>query len=119
MDRRVVEFWLSLPAEQLMRRGWPKALLRRASDGLLPADVVWNTANENLGRAFTLSAATKRPILTDRAPMDDDPLAGIIGQASTRLTGLNLAGDVDGKDLDLAAMMLWADHKAASPCFSG
>ncbi len=115
MDKGVVEFWLSLPAGQLIRRGWPKVLLRLACDGRLPADVVWNTANEHLGWVYTLSTATKSPIRIGRATMDDDPLLGIIGQAGARIADVGLACDADVKDFELAAMMLWVDHKEKLP----
>ncbi|HKI86754.1 MAG TPA: asparagine synthase-related protein [Thermoanaerobaculia bacterium] len=35
-DRRLVEFMLSVPAHQLFRPGWPKWVLRRGAEGLLP-----------------------------------------------------------------------------------
>jgi asparagine synthase (glutamine-hydrolysing) len=52
-DRRLVEFFLSLPAEQLVSGGWSKAILRRSMVGRLPAAVVWNREKPHLGPQFT------------------------------------------------------------------
>jgi len=53
MDRRVIEFCLTLPSARLQSKGWPKMILRRAMRGLLPNDVIWRRGKEHLGWAFT------------------------------------------------------------------
>ncbi len=40
-DLRVVEFCLALPYEQQFHQGWDRAIIRRAMDPYLPADVIW------------------------------------------------------------------------------
>lgn len=55
IDVRVIQFCLSLPAEQLQSDGWPKLVLRRAMQGLLPETMVWRVGKEHLGWAFTLT----------------------------------------------------------------
>ena len=55
MDVRLIEFCLSLPAEQLQSEGWPKLVLRRAMSDILPESVLWRRGKEHLGAAFTLS----------------------------------------------------------------
>ncbi|MEL7218730.1 MAG: asparagine synthetase B family protein, partial [Pseudomonadota bacterium] len=55
LDRRVLEFCLSLPADQLQKNGWPKTVLRRSMDGLLPDAVRWRAGKEHLGWDFTQS----------------------------------------------------------------
>jgi asparagine synthase (glutamine-hydrolysing) len=52
MDLRVIRFALSLPLEQLEAGGWPKLILRRAMEGLLPHQVVWRRGKEHLGMKF-------------------------------------------------------------------
>jgi len=42
LDKRVIEFCLGLPEEQYLRAGTDRYLIRRAMDGLLPAEVLWN-----------------------------------------------------------------------------
>lgn len=41
-DKRVVEFVLSLPTDQLCRHGWRRYIFRNAMDGVLPPSVRWN-----------------------------------------------------------------------------
>lgn len=41
LDRRLVEFCAALRRELLVRDGWSKWILRRASEGFLPDDVRW------------------------------------------------------------------------------
>ena len=43
---------LCLPDDQLFASGWPKAILRRATAGLLPDVVRWRRGKEHLGWAF-------------------------------------------------------------------
>lgn len=63
LDRRVVELCVSLPGEQKLAGGWPKAVLRRAMAGKLPETVRWRCGKEHLGWTFTqavLSAEQQR-----------------------------------------------------------
>lgn len=53
LDKRVVEFCLSLPWRQVQSGGWPKLILRRAMAHALPACVVWKRGKHHLGRSFT------------------------------------------------------------------
>ena len=41
-DKRIVEFCLGLPPEQFMRNGKDKWIFRRAMEGVMPKDVLWN-----------------------------------------------------------------------------
>jgi asparagine synthase (glutamine-hydrolysing) len=40
-DKRLVEFCLSLPAQQKWRLGWARYIMRRALEGILPKEVQW------------------------------------------------------------------------------
>lgn len=53
MDRRVWEFCLSVPIDQLQANGWPKMLLRRSMAGLMPDCVRWRRGKQHLGWTFT------------------------------------------------------------------
>ena len=46
-DKRLVEFCLSLPAEQKLRDGWSRLIIRRALEGVLPQEVQWRTSKNN------------------------------------------------------------------------
>jgi asparagine synthase (glutamine-hydrolysing) len=51
-DRRLIEFCLQLPDEQKFADGWSRLVLRRAMEGVLPAEVQWRTDKANLSPAF-------------------------------------------------------------------
>ena len=52
-DRRLMEFCLALPAEQKLRDGWTRAVLRRAMIGILPPEVRLRRDKANLSPNFT------------------------------------------------------------------
>jgi asparagine synthase (glutamine-hydrolysing) len=41
LDKRLVEFCLSLPAEEKLDGGWTRLILRRAMEGILPPAIQW------------------------------------------------------------------------------
>ena len=43
-DKRLVEFCLSLPAEQKLSQGWTRVIMRRGMEGILPPKVQWRTS---------------------------------------------------------------------------
>jgi asparagine synthase (glutamine-hydrolysing) len=51
-DRRLIEFCLGLPDEQKFAGGWPRLLLRRAMEGILPPEIQWRTTKANLSPNF-------------------------------------------------------------------
>ncbi|WP_291321976.1 asparagine synthase-related protein [Desulfonatronospira sp.] len=53
LDLRVVDFCLTMPGSQILSKGWPKAVLRRAMEGLLPEPVRWRRGKEHLGWQYT------------------------------------------------------------------
>ncbi|MFZ6759384.1 asparagine synthase (glutamine-hydrolyzing) [Undibacterium sp. Ji50W] len=53
LDHRLLEFAFSLPLSYLIRNGWLKWILRKASEDLLPSKVVWRKAK--MGFPFPLT----------------------------------------------------------------
>ncbi len=51
-DRRLVEFCLALPGAQKLNRGWSRVVMRRAMEGILPAEVQWRGGKSNLTATF-------------------------------------------------------------------
>ena len=43
LDKRIIEFCLSLPTAQFVRNGWRRSLIRRAMEGVLPPNIQWRT----------------------------------------------------------------------------
>ena len=48
LDRRLIEFSLAIPSEQKLLGGWPRSILRRAMDGILPPEVQWRLRKADL-----------------------------------------------------------------------
>ena len=53
LDRDVVELVLSLPNAVAQASGWNKGLLRRVSDGMLPASIAWRTTRTRFDSLFS------------------------------------------------------------------
>lgn len=51
-DRRIIEFCYALPDEQKFACGWPRYLLRRAMEGILPSGIQWRNSKGNLAPNF-------------------------------------------------------------------
>lgn len=52
INKRLVDFYLSVPWNQFARNGWPKFLLRKVAEQFIPSEVAWRTGNEHLGGEF-------------------------------------------------------------------
>jgi asparagine synthase (glutamine-hydrolysing) len=53
LDKRVVEFCVSLPWDQKFRHGWSKLIVRRLAETILPSEIAWRKGWEHLGWSFT------------------------------------------------------------------
>ena len=51
-DRRLVEFCIGLPDEQKLAGGWPRMVLRRAMEGVLPPEIQWRSTKGDLSSNF-------------------------------------------------------------------
>jgi asparagine synthase (glutamine-hydrolysing) len=58
MDRRLVEFCLSLPPDQKLQAGWTRSIMRRSLEGILPEDIRWRSRKANLRPGFSHGFAT-------------------------------------------------------------
>jgi asparagine synthase (glutamine-hydrolysing) len=43
LDKRLVEFYLSLPSSMKFRNGYGRYILRKATEGILPPEIQWRT----------------------------------------------------------------------------
>jgi asparagine synthase (glutamine-hydrolysing) len=66
-DRRLMEFCLSLPAEQKLSGGWSRAVMRRALAGTLPASTRTRIGKQNLSPNFRRGLRTHDRPLVERA----------------------------------------------------
>ncbi len=58
-DRRFLEFSVALPLDQKLSNGWPRAILRNAMEGRLPAEVRWRFNKQNLLPNFVRGVRAK------------------------------------------------------------
>ncbi len=106
LDRRLVEFCLRLPGEQLLAGGWPKAILRRAMAGHLPGELRYRRGKEHLGARF--SAA----LLQAAGPELQRALTPAVLERLDRYVDLQAQQAVPGADRgglspDLTCLALW------------
>ena len=52
MDKRLVEFCVSLPWDQKVRNGWVKYALRRSAEAVAPPEIAWRQTWDHLGYRF-------------------------------------------------------------------
>jgi len=51
-DRRLIEFCVGLPPDQIIRNGWGRWILREAMEDILPPSIQWRPDKANLGPNF-------------------------------------------------------------------
>jgi asparagine synthase (glutamine-hydrolysing) len=57
-DVRLVELCLSLPADQKLRKGWSRLVMRNAMQGILPEKIRWRAGKANVSIGFRLALQT-------------------------------------------------------------
>ncbi len=106
LDRRVLDFVLALPPDQIEHGGWPKIILRRAMAGLLPDAVRWRTGKEHVGWMFEEALAARW--LAETGPKWDSGLEKLVSPEwltaaqSTRFDELAVATRIS-----LGYLQLW------------
>ena len=70
-DRRLVEFCLALPADQKLRGGHQRYILRRAMEGILPPEIQWRDSKGNLSPNFYLNLLSEGRETLDRILAED------------------------------------------------
>jgi asparagine synthase (glutamine-hydrolysing) len=81
-DKRLVEYCLALPANQKLRRGWTRFILRDALAGVLPEKVRWRSGKGDLSANFRRALAAdrqelERALFVDGAALDHIDLTAL------------------------------------------
>ncbi|MBP1804832.1 asparagine synthase-related protein [Rubellimicrobium aerolatum] len=116
MDLRVVDFALRCPGEQLMSDGWPKTLLRRAMEGLLPPEVIWRPGRTHLGMDLSGAIVARLgPLSTIRNSLSPDA-AELLADWTGLRNGQPLP-DTLGEEtcLDFVNLVLWLGQPSLGP----
>ena len=104
-DRRVIEFCLGLPEDQKFAGGWPRLLLRRAMDGILPPAIQWRTTKANLSPNFHRRFRAVDIARRDR--FDGAGLSRYLQPNRARELAARYGARGDGHDTKVAALTLF------------
>jgi asparagine synthase (glutamine-hydrolysing) len=123
MDKRLVEFCLSLPAEQKLYQGWGRVVMRRALAGVLPEQVQWRGSKTNLSPNFDDGLFNRNRQLLDRVMSEQIDLlkpyvnVEVLQAAYKRMTSTNQQADkMDSiKVWQAVILALWLDDKQVTP----
>jgi asparagine synthase (glutamine-hydrolysing) len=111
MDRRVIDFSLSLPASQIQSAQWPKLVLRRAMGDLTPSLVRWRATKEHVGFLFT-RAVIKDEVKVKNLPRLAPLLRPYVSQATlSKIDELAGAMDMDTY-VELFGLASWLERNA-------
>lgn len=118
-DRRLLEFSLSLPAEQKLRNGWTRLVLRNAMDGILPTSIQWRFTKGDLSPNFCRGlAGPDRNIVADvvhRPPPDLGEYVDLaaLRESFHRFMSRPAAAESDAVDLYSSVMLAqWLTRRA-------
>lgn len=113
-DQRVVEFFLGLPEEFLMRDGWTKWIARAAYADDLGSSVAWYSGKYHLGADVAVHLLrTSRKRLSEFFQQAPDAMRGVLdAEAMARLSDArSVSSDWDELDigdvLNLATLVAW------------
>ena len=70
-DRRMIELCLSLPTRLKLSQGWPRLILRRAMEGILPETVRWRPGKANLSPNFFNRLVDRDQQMLESVILDD------------------------------------------------
>lgn len=92
LDHRIVEYCLSLPFHQKLRKGWTKWPLREAGSGLVPEKVRWRRTKKGYPGAYTtwMTEPHTLPLLRDIVVDGPAVEAGFLDRVRMRELGSDL-----------------------------
>lgn len=120
LDRRLVSFCMTLPGNQKLRNGWPKAILRKAMAEKLPDTVRWRQGKEHLGWAFTkVLMENYHPYLRDEIESNWDLILPYIDENNTKDSCGKFFKNQDfersNEIYDLAQLAMWLRKNKMRP----
>jgi asparagine synthase (glutamine-hydrolysing) len=71
MDKRLIEFCLSLPPEQKFHQGWSRYVMRRAMENILPQQIQWRHGKSDLSASFVYGLLKHDGRLLDEVMQND------------------------------------------------
>lgn len=120
LDRRLAELAVSLPARWKARGGWPKAMLRRAGRGIVPASVLWRGPSPNLSppvflRLMAATLPSSEAVLEEMLPRIDGWLQPApVRAALSRMRAGPIRYDDADQVVHAVALACWLRHHRVS-----
>jgi asparagine synthase (glutamine-hydrolysing) len=99
-DRRLVEFCLSLPAQEKLSGGWSRLVHRRAMENILPVEVQWRTDKADFTRNLVDGMLRMKPFLDRTFGSDGDRIAPYVNLSTVRLAYARLREDPQKVGID-------------------
>lgn len=103
-DRRLVEYCLALPANQKLRDGWGRSVMRRAMEGIVPPEVQWRKGKTDLASNFVNGVHKLERTRLDRLQLDGACLDGYIDR---RHVVSAVERFISRPEVDDAGKLLW------------
>lgn len=108
MDIRVIQFVLSLPSSQLQADGWPKLILRRSIEGIIPRAIAWRRGKSHVGWAFM----TKLISYWRSRPPDQTSILPLLPLIGKNLRSKLRIDEKNATWLKLFILARWLDRRA-------
>jgi asparagine synthase (glutamine-hydrolysing) len=118
-DSRLLAFSVSVPAEQKRRLGWPRSIMRRAMEGVLPAAVQWRAMKQDLTPNFVRGLLGSGRGVLDRSRKLPVSIAGYVDANSVAAAFERFLGGTSGKRVNndsrivyrVCALTEWLDQE--------
>lgn len=122
MDKRLVEFCLSLPPEQKLRQGWSRFILRKSLNGILPKEVQWRGGKTSMSPNFLRGFLhLDGKLLEELVINDPSNIQEIVNLDSLRKSYHSLVSEGKNTDDDIqtvwksVTLALWLRHAGIKP----
>lgn len=109
MDKRLLEFCLSLPPEQKLNQGWSRLVMRRAMNNIIPEQVQWRRGKANMSPSFLYGLLTlNRDIVDDVMQNHLESIAAYVDTKGLRKAYKQLISAHDFKSAETSiALDIW------------
>lgn len=104
MDKRLIEFCLSLPSTQRLAGGWSRLIMRRALEGILPTDVQWRGGKTSMTPNFRQGLLRFNQAVLQAVIMEPSSAAEYIDWTAVQSAYQRLIAHDDATEADLQAI---------------
>jgi asparagine synthase (glutamine-hydrolysing) len=124
MDKRVVEFCLSLPPQQRLNQGWSRMVMRRAVNGIIPEKIQWRGGKTTMTPNFLRGLLeTDRELLQEIVIDNQKDIEDFVDLNSLNLLYQNLMSkqkeEITNDDVTpvwkALTLVLWLRHTKIKP----